>query len=77
MTEVNTGDFLAAIFYAKNRMDVVPLYKQAIQEGLDSISTKECRFPLSTVTWHDINEAIINRWSLAGLKWIKREAWKP
>ena len=73
MTEVNTGDFLAAIFYAKNRMDVVPWYKQAIQEGLD---TSEDRYPLSTVTWHDINEAIINRWSLAGLKWIKREAWK-
>ena len=26
--------------------------------------------------WGSVNQAIINKWSLSGLKYIKREAWK-
>lgn len=26
--------------------------------------------------WHEINEAILRRWSMAGLKYIKARAWK-
>lgn len=26
--------------------------------------------------WKRVNESIINRWSLFGLNWIKKEAWK-
>jgi hypothetical protein len=28
------------------------------------------------VDWRKINHAIMDRWSLAGLKWIKERAWK-
>lgn len=28
------------------------------------------------VDWRKVNEAIIERWSMAGLKWIKTRAWK-
>lgn len=29
----------------------------------------------SEVDWKRINEAIIERWSLSGLEWIKNQAW--
>ena len=29
-----------------------------------------------TVDWGKVNRAIIERWSLSALNWIKREAWK-
>ena len=28
------------------------------------------------IDWNKINKAIIDRWSLNGLKYIKKEAWK-
>ncbi len=28
-----------------------------------------------TVNWGNINKAIIERWSLSGLIWIKKQAW--
>lgn len=28
------------------------------------------------VDWEKVNKAIINRWSLSGLKYIKRKAWQ-
>lgn len=29
----------------------------------------------STIDWPKVNGAIIKRWSLSALEWIKREAW--
>jgi hypothetical protein len=28
------------------------------------------------VNWSKVNHAIIDRWSVSGLQWIKAEAWK-
>ena len=46
------------------RLDIVPLYAEAIMGNLD------------TTSFRQPNVAIINRWSHAGLSWIKESAWK-
>lgn len=33
-------------------------------------------YPGPEIDWHEVNAAIIERWSLSGLEFIKREAWK-
>lgn len=49
------------------RRDVAMTYRLAI---------RACRAPSDvTVDWHKVNLAIIERWSMAGLTWIKRFAW--
>ena len=32
--------------------------------------------PADSLTWKVLNEAIVRRWSLAGLRYIKEKAWK-
>ena len=33
-------------------------------------------FPVEWVGWRELNEAILRRWSPAGLRYIKEKAWK-
>ena len=30
----------------------------------------------ATINWSKVNGAIIERWSMSALEWIKREAWR-
>lgn len=47
---------------AFTRNDVAHTYAILIQKGHQE--------------WRSINEAILKRWSPAGLRWIKEQAWK-
>ncbi len=31
---------------------------------------------MSNVNWHDVNAAIVERWSVSALKYIKERAWE-
>jgi len=37
-----------------------------------ALRSSEC----DTIDWRKVNRAIIERWSLHALEWIKRKAWK-
>jgi hypothetical protein len=65
-----TDDLLALIGPDCARRDVVPLYATAL--------LYECfaRPAAAQTRWSDVNKAIIARWSLSGLTWIKQRAWK-
>ena len=59
-----TTELIALIDDRKNtRADVVDLYQTALMFSLD-------------VDWPAVNAAIIERWSLAGLRHIKKLAWR-
>jgi hypothetical protein len=58
-----TADLLATIEAAKTRQDVVPAYAAGI------LHKPGPRFLLA-------NEAITAKWSKAGLRWIKQQAWR-
>ncbi len=45
------------------RAEVAAHYGVALREG-------------ESVEWRFVNEAILERWSMAGLRWIKERAWK-
>ena len=47
------------------RLDVVSLYAAAIRADVGD-----------GADWKAINRAIVARWSLSALNWIKREAWR-
>ena len=49
----------------KHRRDVAALYAVALRMG-----------PFVDVNFSAVNHAIVERWSLSGLKWIKALAWK-
>lgn len=50
------------------RRDVAMTYRLAI---------RACRGPDgATVNWHKVNEAIVGRWSLSALVFIKKTAWE-
>ena len=51
------------------RMDVVPLYATGL--------LLECfaKPPAAKTSWAKVNDAIIARWSVSGLCWIKKQAW--
>lgn len=36
-----------------------------------ALASSECR----TIDWSKVNAAIIARWSVSGLEWIKKQAW--
>jgi hypothetical protein len=59
------GDLLYAIEQpvGKTRDDVVVLYAAAIADA-------------DGVDWERVNLAIMHRWSLSGLQYVKAEAWK-
>lgn len=48
------------------RSDMVVIYRSLLKE-----------MDLTSPLWAVINGYIRLRWSMSGLKWIKREAWKP
>lgn len=50
---------------AKRRQDVVDAYRFGIFGAGDD-----------PVNWASVNDAILQRWSPAGLNWIKKQAWK-
>lgn len=52
---------------APTRKDMALMYADAIQSERNGVVE---------VDWPAINRAIIDRWSLSGLKWIKARAWK-
>ena len=45
------------------RRKIAEYYRLALREG-------------AIVDWKRVNEAIIARWSVSGLKWIKGQAWR-
>lgn len=64
------NDITLLVEKPSTRADVVPLYSVAI--------LCECfaRPPQAKTTWSVANDAIIRRWSVSGLCWIKEQAWK-
>lgn len=59
------GQLLAEIADpAMKRRDVAMTYRFAILEP-------------DRVDWPKVNKAIIDRWSVSGLNWIKKFAWEP
>ena len=50
---------------AMKRLDVAKTYRLILHSG-----------DLERVNWRTVNTAIIDRWSVADLNWIKRFAWK-
>lgn len=63
-------DILAIVQKPSTRADVVPLYAVAI------LCEAFARPPQGKTNWQQANAAIIERWSLSGLTWIKNKAWK-
>ena len=62
--ETDTASILEAVNTPKvTRRYIAGLYGIAI------------RYDFGQTDWKQVNEAIIARWSLSGLKWIKRLAW--
>lgn len=63
-------DIVAIIQQPSVRADVVPLYATAL--------LMECfaRPPQAKTSWREVNDAIIGRWSLSALIYIKERAWK-
>ena len=59
-----TKAILAEIANGSKRLAVARSYRWALALGL-------------ATDWKTVNEAIIARWSISGLAWIKKEAWKP
>jgi hypothetical protein len=65
------GDAMTPTLYliALSRHDAITRDDMAIAYGR-SLSDPN-------VDWPAVNRAIVQRWSLSALKYIKREAWKP
>ncbi len=61
---MSTAAILEAVEQAKRREDVVPAYRNALGES-----------PRAT-DWLMVNDAIIERWSLFALQYIKERAWR-
>ncbi len=59
------GQMLAAVFNEPTQKAVAAFYARAIRE-----------WPADSSAFRVVNEAIMNRWNLAGLKTIKRQAWR-
>lgn len=59
-----TNLIMGVIAAARRREDVVPLYAEGILAG-----------PEASPEWRQINAVITDRWSTAGLIYIKRLAW--
>jgi len=57
-----TADLIARVHEAKNKADVIPLYRRNLGNP--------------DVDWGAVNSAIIGRWSMSALRDIKRGAWK-
>ena len=55
---------------AKRREDVVAAYADEIREW------HTYPWALQGPWWRDVNQAIIDKWSVAGLQYIKDRAWK-
>lgn len=61
---------LVLIHSPGTRDDVVPKYATAI------LFESFARPPVAKTQWSVVNRAIMTRWSLTGLTYIKRKAWK-
>ena len=57
-----TDDIISQIKECKTRDEAAKVYTQILKD-------------MHGVSFHEINDAIKIKWSLAGLKYIKREAW--
>lgn len=55
------------VLVAKRRDDLVVKYADAIIY---------CMTMNEPVYWQSVNDAIIAKWSVSGLNWIKRRAWE-
>lgn len=49
---------------AMKRRDIAQTYRLALQSS-----------ERDSIDWRKVNEAIIARWSVSGLNWIKEQAW--
>jgi hypothetical protein len=65
-----TEAILPIVAYPSRRKDVVPIYATAILYEVFA------RPAVSKTRWSVVNDAIIDRWSVSGLVWIKTRAWK-
>lgn len=55
-------ELLAKVAAAPTRDEVVPLYRSALLDN--------------NLDWGQVNRAIAQRWSIAAIKYIKKQAWK-
>jgi hypothetical protein len=65
-TPATLDAWLARIAKAKNRADGVAVYREAIA----------ARRTVQAGAWPILNNAIRERWSMAGLIYIKEQAWR-
>lgn len=57
-----TDKIIEEIYKCRTRDDAVKHYKIAIY--------------MTGIEWRKLNEAIVTKWSVSGLKYIKTKAWK-
>ena len=62
---MNTAEAVERIRKAKVRKDAVAVYLDALKE-----------WPAAGISWRAINDAVVARWSISALIWIKQRAWK-
>ena len=74
---MTTADLLAAIGRAKNRNEAARAYKMGLvqQRADDGRAWYEGK-PFARIDWPAVNAAILERWTMSGLKAIKTWAWK-
>lgn len=63
---MSTDAILTAVLFAQKRDDVVAAYREGLIESTDDPDI---------VDWPTVNQAILGRWTLSGLSYIKRKAW--
>lgn len=58
------------------RRGVAALYAVALRYGHAVPRPSHAVSDEWDIDWKTVNRAILNRWSMSGLKWIKRRAWR-
>lgn len=61
MTEHRNDLIIEAINKSKTREEVTTIYTDLI--------------PMSNIDWPTVNKTITEKWSMSGLKYIKKQAW--
>ena len=69
---VTTDELIEVVQKAIVQADVIPVYARALKENVDEVKSTDTE----RIDWQRINHAILNKWSVTGLKHIKESAWK-
>ena len=67
---LTTGEVIAGVWWESTKKGYAAIYARGIRvrDGIPESSPE--------IDWAAVNKAIIERWSLSGLKSIKKMAWK-